>query len=115
MRQSNAALKVCSKNQKTNVTGNVTVPAVAALVKNGTSNSTDDICITPTCVLAAAQLIRSMDTNVDPCEDFYQFACGGWFKKNPIQPYRFRSNQTTLLDDQLTDAVKGKLSVNSCC
>ena len=108
-------MKVCSKNQKTNVTGNVTVPAVPALVKNGTSNSTDDICITPTCVLAAAQLIRSMDTNVDPCEDFYQFACGGWFKEIPIQPYRFRSNQTTLLDDQLTDAVKGKLSVNSCC
>ncbi|HYG98144.1 MAG TPA: M13 family metallopeptidase [Terriglobales bacterium] len=26
----------------------------------------------------------SLDKNVDPCEDFYQFSCGGWLAKNPI-------------------------------
>src|SRR4029077_18183150 len=25
-----------------------------------------------------------MDTNGKPCEDFYQYADGGWLKKNPI-------------------------------
>ncbi|RWS14413.1 endothelin-converting enzyme 1-like protein [Dinothrombium tinctorium] len=24
-----------------------------------------------------------MDLNVDPCDDFYSFACGGWIKRNP--------------------------------
>jgi endothelin-converting enzyme/putative endopeptidase len=28
----------------------------------------------------------SMDTSVDPCADFYTYACGGWMKKNPIPP-----------------------------
>jgi putative endopeptidase len=30
--------------------------------------------------------INSMDRTVDPCADFYHYACGGWQKMNPIPP-----------------------------
>jgi endothelin-converting enzyme/putative endopeptidase len=28
--------------------------------------------------------VTAMDPQVDPCEDFYQYACGGWRSHNPI-------------------------------
>jgi len=32
--------------------------------------------------------LEALDRDVDPCEDFYQFACGGWMKRTPIPPDR---------------------------
>ena len=44
----------------------------------------DELCTSKECVLAAANLLKDMDTSVDPCQNFYRYSCGGYIKKNPI-------------------------------
>ncbi|KAF9900449.1 hypothetical protein EC991_007327 [Linnemannia zychae] len=50
------------------------------------SAPTKDVCNTPQCRETAAGFIHDMDPNIDPCEDFQQFTCGGFFKKMKIDP-----------------------------
>lgn len=42
------------------------------------------LCLKPKCISIASSIIDSLDENVDPCDDFYKFACGGWIHKNPL-------------------------------
>ena len=44
--------------------------------------------------------VSSMDTTVDPCADFYTYACGGWMKKNPIPPDQPSWDVYSKLEDQ---------------
>ena len=49
-----------------------------------TAAGADDVCVTPECVTASAAIIESIDEGVDPCEDFYGFACNGWIERHQI-------------------------------
>ncbi|XP_061380295.1 endothelin-converting enzyme homolog isoform X2 [Danaus plexippus] len=42
------------------------------------------VCLSGSCIYTASEVIRALDETQDPCEDFYDFACGGWLKNNPI-------------------------------
>lgn len=61
------------------------VVSIGAIVGAGVSiNHSLTKCTTAGCVELAATVISNMDPSVDPCEDFYNYSCGGWEKRNVI-------------------------------
>ena len=50
-------------------------------IENYVESEKPKICNTPGCVRAAYTLLQNMDSTAEPCEDFYQYACGGFEEK----------------------------------
>ncbi|CAB1314694.1 unnamed protein product, partial [Coregonus sp. 'balchen'] len=61
-----------------------------------------NVCTTPECVTAAARLLQNMDATVEACQNFYQYACGGWLERHTES-------------DQDRDAFKKAKTLYSSC
>ena len=66
------------------------------------------------CIETAADLIDRMDPSVDPCDDFYQFACGGFIEKKLIPDDKSKYSAFSVLSDKLNEQVKNKFLGKVC-
>uniref|UniRef100_A0A3Q2WTR7 Membrane metallo-endopeptidase-like 1 n=1 Tax=Haplochromis burtoni TaxID=8153 RepID=A0A3Q2WTR7_HAPBU len=79
------------------------------LLRSNPSN----VCTTADCVTAAARLLQNMDESVKPCDNFYQYACGGWLERHVIPETSSRHSVFDILRDKLEIVLKGVLETVS--
>lgn len=64
------------------------------------------ICLTEACVTVASKIVEALDRSADPCQDFYEYACGGWVRKNPLPDGRSRWSTFNSIWDQNQAVLK---------
>ncbi|XP_008554183.1 neprilysin-2 isoform X3 [Microplitis demolitor] len=83
--------------------------SIGVIVTNSRScNGTDadNICDSPSCVHTASKILKNMDSSVDPCDDFYRFACGGFLKSTIIPDDKVSVNTFSIISDQVLEQLR---------
>ena len=57
-------------------------------------------------VFSAARILNAMDSTVEPCEDFFEYACGKWNKMNVIPDDKATYNTFSKLRDNIQVTLK---------
>ncbi|XP_058793347.1 neprilysin-2-like isoform X3 [Phymastichus coffea] len=75
--------------------------------------SDSDICLTPGCIHTASSVLESMDTSVEPCDDFYNFACGTFMKNTIIPDDKTSVNTFSIISDKLQKQLRASIEEES--
>ena len=61
----------------------ITLAITLSVSPNGLSdNGEQSNCITPD--VCNSNILEYIDTSYDPCDDFFNYSCGGWLSANPL-------------------------------
>ncbi|KAL5491935.1 hypothetical protein EMCRGX_G017311 [Ephydatia muelleri] len=86
----------------------VSVVLGVTLTKPSTTVATAT-CNTEVCTSLAKRVLSSLDTSIDPCQDFYNFSCGGWIKTKSLPPGKGQYGMFDELSDRNQAALKALL------
>ncbi|KAJ7184253.1 Metalloprotease [Mycena filopes] len=66
----------------------VTVTSTAIVTRTaappGPTPPAENACLTTECIKLSASILSSLDETQDPCENFFEFANGGWIAAHPL-------------------------------
>ena len=66
----------------------------------------DQLCSTPICKQSAKYIVDGLNASVDPCDDFYEYACGGWRSKHTIPDSKDRIDPLNSLNEIMKQQLK---------
>jgi len=82
------------------------VIVIATIIIASTWPRGANVCLTEECIRTSARIIDAMDRSVDPCDDFFEHACGTWNRRHTIPDDKSNYNTFRKLGDELQAQLK---------
>ncbi|XP_038075381.1 neprilysin-4-like [Patiria miniata] len=79
---------------------------IAAELDEMKAHNGQEMCTTKQCYDSAYVYLDSMNQSKNPCDNFFEYACGGWVKRYTVPEDRTSFSTFTILRDDLTDKLK---------
>ncbi|KAI9470041.1 MAG: hypothetical protein EXX96DRAFT_491603 [Benjaminiella poitrasii] len=66
------------------------------------SNDTKTLyCLDSSCIVTAAQILQDVDRALDPCDDFYAYACSQWKESHVLSDAKPRLDRATITTESI--------------
>ncbi|KAH8294815.1 hypothetical protein KR018_003377, partial [Drosophila ironensis] len=66
----------------------------------------EDVCLTKECIHTASIVLRKMKPEVEPCDNFYEFACGTYLEEENIPDDKVSISTFSVISDKLQEQLK---------
>lgn len=74
--------------------------------KDKTGAAAEDVCLTQECIHTASTVLRKMKPEVEPCDNFYEFACGTYLEEENIPDDKVSISTFSVISDKLQEQLK---------
>ncbi|XP_016962478.1 neprilysin-2 isoform X2 [Drosophila biarmipes] len=72
----------------------------------GKAADAGDVCLTQECIHTASTVLRKMRPEVEPCDNFYEFACGTYLEEENIPDDKVSISTFSVISDKLQEQLK---------
>ncbi|KAF9914478.1 hypothetical protein BX616_008224 [Lobosporangium transversale] len=72
-----------------------------------------DVCTTPKCKELGSSMLKDLDLTTDPCVDFQQYSCGGFYDRETIPEDAWKYGYLSMVQERIYDLIRELATPNS--
>lgn len=82
-------------------------PLLTSTINNDLTSPS--VCTTDVCAEESVEISKSLNPNIDPCENFYDFVCGKYIDDTVLPDDQFKETAFTLAQDEINRKLQTAL------